>query len=277
MERNPDNLKSREKIERCEKVLRRYLEQAPLSYSLWRALEYKQLENLDFPEPVLDLGCGDGIFSSILFTGRVVVGADISHRELTLARRFGAHGAMAAADARALPFKGGSFATVFSNCVLEHVPEPGKVMSEIARVLKPGGVFVTTVPTEHLTPSFFFVSFFRGLRLGFLARLYGDFVNRALKHHNMLAVSEWAALVMNAGMEVEINRQFASPKAVAVFDLFLPLSFLSNVYRRVLGRWAVFPGLRRLFAVPVFNWSKKYLRESPEIGGGVLIVARKKQ
>ncbi|MFH1539344.1 MAG: class I SAM-dependent methyltransferase [bacterium] len=264
-------------IHRCESVLLHYLEQAPLSYSLWRTLEYKQLENLDFPEPILDLGCGDGIFSDILFTGRVAVGMDISHRELTLARRFGTHEAMVAADARSLPFKGGSFATVFSNCVIEHIPEPGKVMSEIARVLKPGGAFVMTVPTEHFTSSLFFVSFFRRLHIGFLARLYGNFVNRALRHRNMYTVSEWQARAKEAGLEVEETRQFISPAAVAVFDLFLSLSYLSYIVRRLLGRWAVFPGPRRLLAAPVFNWAKRYLRENPETGGCVLIIARKKQ
>lgn len=277
MEKRPDNLKSRKKIGRCEKVLLHYLQQAPLSYSLWRALEYKQLKDLDFPEPVLDLGCGDGIFSSILFTGRVAVGTDISHRELTLARKFGTHESMAATDARALPFRDGSFATVFSNCVIEHIPEPGRVMSEVARVLRPGGVFILTVPNEHFTPNLFFVSLFRRLRLGFLARIYGNLVNRALRHHNMYSTDEWLARVKEAGLEVEKTRRFISPAAVAVFDLFLPLSYLSYIYRLLLGRWAVFPGSRRLFAVPVFNWSKKYLHESPEIGGCVLIVARKKQ
>lgn len=263
-------------VECCEKVLLHYLRQTPLSYSLWRTLEYKQLKNLDFPEPVLDLGCGDGIFSNILFTGRVAVGMDISHRELTLARRFGTHESMVATDARSLPFRDSSFATVFSNCVIEHIPEPRKVISEAARVLRPGGVFILTVPTEHFTPNLFFVSMFRRLRLGFLARAYGGFVNRTLKHRNMYTVSEWQARAEEAGLEVEKASQFISPAAVAVFDLFLPLSYLSYIFRRLHGRWAVFTGPRRLIMTPVFNRAKKYLLENPETGGCVLIVAHKK-
>ena len=43
------------------------------------------------------------------------------------------------ADARKLPFADGSFDAVLCLEVLEHVPHPGEVLAEIARVLKPGG------------------------------------------------------------------------------------------------------------------------------------------
>lgn len=49
-------------------------------------------------------------------------------------------------DVHALPFGDGSFDTVVCTQVIEHVCEPWRVVEEIARVLKPGGVCVLTTP-----------------------------------------------------------------------------------------------------------------------------------
>ncbi|MRR54799.1 MAG: glycosyltransferase [Deltaproteobacteria bacterium] len=49
-------------------------------------------------------------------------------------------------DAGALSFPDSSFDLVVSNDVFEHVPEPGRSFSECARVLRPGGVLLATIP-----------------------------------------------------------------------------------------------------------------------------------
>lgn len=51
-----------------------------------------------------------------------------------------------AADAHQLPFPGGTFDYVWCNAVLEHVPYPMKVGSEIIRILKPSGLAFIQVP-----------------------------------------------------------------------------------------------------------------------------------
>jgi len=45
-----------------------------------------------------------------------------------------------------LPFKSESFDTVLSTQVLEHVPEPKKMLEEVYRVLKNGGCLILTAP-----------------------------------------------------------------------------------------------------------------------------------
>lgn len=49
------------------------------------------------------------------------------------------------ADGHALPFRDGSFDVVFSFAVLEHLHTPARAIAEVARVLRPGGVYVGTV------------------------------------------------------------------------------------------------------------------------------------
>jgi len=49
-------------------------------------------------------------------------------------------------DAEALPFENDSFDAVLCSELLEHVPSPPKVLNEVQRVLRNGGVFLGTVP-----------------------------------------------------------------------------------------------------------------------------------
>jgi len=62
------------------------------------------------------------------------------------------------ADAHALPFKNGSIDIVLLKNVIEHVRNPAVVMSEIHRVLKPGGYLYAKIPflqPFHAVPDHF--------------------------------------------------------------------------------------------------------------------------
>ena len=56
------------------------------------------------------------------------------------AQRYGRHGIIA--DATRLPIRSGSVDAVFTRTFLEHVPRPELALSEIRRVLRPGGIVV---------------------------------------------------------------------------------------------------------------------------------------
>jgi SAM-dependent methyltransferase len=49
-------------------------------------------------------------------------------------------------DGSSMPFEDDQFDAAFATEVLEHCPEPEIVLSEVSRVLKPGGLFFFTVP-----------------------------------------------------------------------------------------------------------------------------------
>ena len=49
---------------------------------------------------------------------------------------------------RALPFADGAFASVLSVQSIEHVPDAGRVLAEVDRVLEPGGVAVFVTPNR---------------------------------------------------------------------------------------------------------------------------------
>jgi SAM-dependent methyltransferase len=85
---------------------------------------------------VLDLGCGERPWRGLFGHARCV-GVDL-----------GIDGACpdVVADGAALPFAAGAFDLVFSSQVLEHVPDDQGVLQECARVLRPGGQLVLSVP-----------------------------------------------------------------------------------------------------------------------------------
>ncbi|PRX33759.1 phosphatidylethanolamine/phosphatidyl-N-methylethanolamine N-methyltransferase [Meinhardsimonia xiamenensis] len=97
---------------------------------------------------VLEVGVGTGLALPLYKPGVSVTGIDFSEPMLEKARRrvaelrLGHVKALLRMDARALEFADESFDTVAAMHVLSVVPEPERVMREIARVLKPGGRLV---------------------------------------------------------------------------------------------------------------------------------------
>ena len=117
-----------------------YMAHAPAALALLRAIECRKLAALKFERPILDVGCGDGLFGEVFFgEGRgVEVGLDYSAKELCTAAQRRAYASLMRGDVAGLPFADHSFATVFSNGVLEHVHDLRGGLREIARVLAAG-------------------------------------------------------------------------------------------------------------------------------------------
>jgi methionine biosynthesis protein MetW len=95
----------------------------------------------------LDVGCGDGArYGSLMRESGVDIhGVDISEVAVQSAREHGVK-ARVASLTEPLPFADASFDLVICLEVLEHLVDPGVVVREIARVLKPGGSALLSVP-----------------------------------------------------------------------------------------------------------------------------------
>lgn len=101
-------------------------------------------------ERALDLGCGEGDFTALLArAGANVIGADVA--EAALARARAAHPGLAFSLVSLegpLPFEDSSFALVWSSEVIEHVADTARWLSEVRRVLAPGGRLLLTTPAH---------------------------------------------------------------------------------------------------------------------------------
>jgi ubiquinone/menaquinone biosynthesis C-methylase UbiE len=115
----------------------------------YRAVQKRLLEYVDLPERanVLDIGCGTGRLLERLatqFPDLRGTGLDLSTNMLRMARLSNRHHPRLIyieGKAESLPFANDQFDAVFSTISFLHYLEPKQVVSEIARVLSPGGRF----------------------------------------------------------------------------------------------------------------------------------------
>jgi len=118
--------------------------------ALWRAIEVPALMDLGIPMGRgLDLGCGDGKLTAILLNhigSRNLVGVDTDPLEIEEARRRRIYMALHTCGGSEIPEPDASFDFAISNSVLEHIPELDPVLAETARLLRPNGLFLLTVP-----------------------------------------------------------------------------------------------------------------------------------
>ena len=106
-----------------------------------RARVERLLAPLDGAERVLDSGCGVGAFAfAIAPLVASVVGVDLSEELVAAGRELApANCELMVGDSTALPFEYGSFDIVGCMRVLHHAHRPELIVSELARVTRPGG------------------------------------------------------------------------------------------------------------------------------------------
>jgi SAM-dependent methyltransferase len=275
-------------------LLDRYWFAPPVA--LWRAVELRTLAAETFTHPILDLGCGDGLIAQALFNGAasIEVGFDPWWDQVRKAPDCGVYRYVQQARGDAMPYPGGErFSTVFSNSVLEHIPRLAPVLSEVCRVLKPGGRLLITVPSDA----------FHRLLAGYQAHVavgdlagaeaYARRVDQRLEHYRYLTPQQWEERLACAGLRLVHYRYYIPAEVARLWDR-------ANVTYGIVGdtnapgrswghlyRWLASPRLRgwgyqslvRALVVRRLGtrWRDAYNAEVPEggIGAGLLVVGEK--
>lgn len=150
-------VKSRQELEQIAQMLKRFYEERPDSYGL---LDREQAAYDAYAEvigrftapngKVLDLGCGTYRTPLLIHQrGFTTTGCDIFSEEKL--REYRAHlprsgVELISYDGATLPFADKTFDTVASLCVFEHVTNVEAILTEISRVLKPGGRMIIIGP-----------------------------------------------------------------------------------------------------------------------------------
>lgn len=117
-----------------------------------RVFRERILARINLDSVVLDLGAGAGIVEQMNFRGLVrrVHGVDLDPR--VVENPMLDEGRVA--DAGRIPYEDSLFDVVFSDNVLEHLEDPLGVFREVARVLRPGGIFLFKTPNKwHYMPT----------------------------------------------------------------------------------------------------------------------------
>ncbi len=107
-------------------------------------------------QKILEVGCGSGALThSLKQRGLNITGVDRSARMVEAARRRGGYNGarILQADATALPFADQQFSRIIAASLINVVPEITPVLSEMRRVLQPGGRIGLLFPCARMTPA----------------------------------------------------------------------------------------------------------------------------
>ncbi len=255
-------------------LLARHLARVPVHRALIRTLENRLFAEETIEPPVLDIGCGDGHYAAVTYPGLLDIGIDIAYPIVEEGRRNGPYRHADVADGTRLPFAAGAFRTVISNCVIEHVLDIEALVSEVARVLAPGGRFVFSVPDDRFTDMLPTVGRLRKWGLRSLAERYGQWWNRHAAHHHLDSPEVWRTRLVRHGLTINRQVYYMSASATRVFEMSHYYAIPSIAWHKLTGRWSLRPDRAR--TSPAFRWLQPHAEEPwPALGSCSFFVARK--
>lgn len=215
------------------------------SEAYWRLIELAAVRRwADAEHPVLELGCGDGSFTELSgLTVDLAVDRQANAVERS-SRRTRTYRAVRQMDVRDLDDDLGRFGTIFSNSVLEHVPDLGPVLTRCRELLRPGGRLVATVPLADMND-----------HLAFRSPGYARARQRQLEHTNLWPEDRWRAALLHAGFDTVASKGYLDADAVRRWDRLDLLGAMGT------GRYRVAPVTHRALSVLLPEGVKAPVRE----------------
>ncbi|MCP5096421.1 MAG: methyltransferase domain-containing protein [Chloroflexi bacterium] len=254
----------------------RQLKSIPAFRAVLRAVEARFYQKIELPEPILDLGCGDGHFAEMTFDKPISVGIDPWWGPLQKAKRSGMYNELIYGMGNDMPFPDESFASLFSNSVLEHIPDIQPVLNESSRVLQENGKLVITMPSHYFTEYMGGAAFFERIGANGLAEKYRQFFNTISRHAHTDAPEVWADRLAQAGFEIEQWQYYFSKEALRALEIGHAQGLPSAIIHALTGHWIVAPWNSSLQRTE--QWLRPFYNElfDPNEGAYILIIARKR-
>lgn len=231
------------------------------SLGLWRAAEVAALREQIYESPVLDLGCGDGLVTSMVLP-QVAIALDPDAQALSKAAQHNIYKQFINAPIEQSQLPEASIGTIISNSVLEHIPHLDTALAAAARLLKPGGQLIFTIPTE---------AFSEWLALPLTH--YANWRNQQLAHLNLWPIERWAHHLARVGLQVESVRPYLHREWVSTWDWLELSQQIWIAEQRLVG--IVWKQIPSSVIDSLANWASQLDLSAPYPGGGRLIVARK--
>lgn len=236
-----------------EPYVRAYLGSAPLFMPIVRGVECAIVRRAEPElEPVLDLGCGDGLFASLACESRPALGMDPSPTALAEAQTRAAHRGLACGSATGMPLRSNSIGTIVCNSVMEHIPDLDEALRECRRVLKPHGRLIITSPSERFGEMLLGTRALSTIGMRSAGDGYARWFNAHSFHYHTLSMEEWRQRLDEAGFRVREGWHYLDARSHATFDLMHYLSGWRWIRRKLTGRWSSDRAVGNLLWAPWF-------------------------
>ncbi len=254
--------------------LKRRLKSIPAFRALLRAVEARFYDEIEWTDPILDVGCGDGHFVQMTFDHSITAGIDPWWRPINKAYRTKQYDHLVFGVANKMPFPDDYFGSAFSNSVLEHIPDVQAVLNETGRVMKQDGRFLITVPSQRFTQNLGGAAIFEKLKLNSAADRYRVAFNKIARHIHTDPPEVWIKRLNKAGFEVERWQYYFSTEALRALEIGHVQGLPSAILHGLTGKWIAAPWDSNL------KWTEKWVRpfyeEDPDDDGTYLLfIARK--
>lgn len=226
--------------------------------------------NISLGRPSIDLGCGNGEIASILFNEKFSIGLDNNEAgDVKNAIESNKYKKVIIENAENISLNSSSISLVFSNSVIEHIPNINAVLNSVYRILKKNGLFIFTVPTANFSKNLFFSSIFNSIKIHSLANKYAKYRNRKLNHYHLYTHLKWSRILKNHGFNILSYRYYISPRNLQLWD-FAAISF------KILSPFMNQEIVWKLFEKPIKKAIKNDKFETNK-GSGLLIIAQKNE
>lgn len=228
--------------------------------AIWRTIEAEILISRNcLQEPLLDLGCGDGVNISIVkdntfseefdtfqsvkleqkdiydyfdesyapaFSHRaeekIACGLDIKETQVQKSRRLGTYAEIVQGDIHALPWNKPTFRTVYSNVIKDFEPV-APILREAHRVLFDDGTLVLTTPNQNFKKNLYFINeakkYEQQGELEMAKKYLAYDRGRSIYSATQRTAEEWMQELQQAGFEVIEIITYASPELIQLFDI----------------------------------------------------------
>lgn len=234
-----------------QEVLREYFGYAPLPLAIERSWEIVLMSRNPIIGPVLDLGCGEGLFAKFLPGTPFEFGLDPDRKELDRARKYGVYHETLNTAGSSIPLKTGSISTVFSNSTLEHIHNLGPVVEEIYRVLESDGRVLLTLPTDKFDRYTLVSLILEKIGSRKLAKRYRDCFNWFWAHYNYKTPQEWESFFASYGFQTTQVFGYGKKWQCVLNELMAPFSIFSYMNKKLFNRWTISPKLKGIFLSPL--------------------------
>ena len=176
---------------------------------------------------ILDVACGTGRFF-YLYKGKKY-GVDISTDMLKVNKKTNKNAILKRADASKLPFKNNFFDVTNTSQFIKHTPEYKKVINEMTRVTKPGGIIIIDFPNRFSTT--------------YITTKIRVLVGR-LRHYNFFSLYDIKKIAKENNLEI-LDIQ----PTVVISPLYFPKSSLGFAIKLNKFLTNIFPELTYVFYV----------------------------